>query len=567
MTTVSATSSSTSSTASTSSSTSSTSTDYTSFDTTALVEAKLSSRYSRIDSLNTQITGNQAKIKAYQTLQTDLQSLTTSLEKLRSDPSSSGQSSDVFRARTAYLTASNSSTASTYMAATVAAGTSMGTHSITISQVAKTNILSCTAQTSKTTDLGWSGTFTLGTSAGGSASVNITATMSLGDIADAINAQTSSSGVKASVMKVSDSSYQLILSTSQTGETITASDTSGTLLSDSLGLLDSTGAVQSSAVLQAAQDAKFSVDGVSITRSTNDVSDVLDGVTLHLYAAPSTDTTLNLEIDNDLTSVKDAITSFVDAYNTFRDLVVTNQSTNSDGTASTDATLFGDATLRNVASDAQSILSSAVDEHSLAAIGITFDDNNKLSVNSTTLENALLDDFDGVQSLFAYKMTASSGDLGLIRHPDKSMSFTLDVTVDSSGNLTGASVGGDSSLFTISGGAIKGVAGTAYEGLTLVYTGTTAKSITVDLSQGLADRLYQAADAVSNADTGSLADIIDNLTSTDNDLNDRVSSLEASTTAYKNALTTLYANIASKLSTASYTVNLLKALLNSNSSN
>lgn len=568
MSTVSSTSSTSSSSSSTT--TTSTSTDYTDFNTSDLVEAKLSSRYTRLDSLNTEVSDNETKIAAYQDMQDKLQAVTDTLAKLRGDTSSTGKASDVFRDRTTYLSSSNSSTASTYMSASVDEGTEMGSHTITISQVAKTNIVSTTAQTSESSALNWSGVITLGTGSGSSAtsaSINITATMSLADIADAINNEKDTSGVKASVMKVSDSEYQLVLTSTETGRTITASDTSGSVLSGNLGLIDSSGTIVSDMVLQDAQSAKFTVDGVSITRTSNDIDDVLDGVTLHLYSAPSSDTTLTLEVDNDLSAIKTAVTDFVTAYNTFRDFVVTNQSTASDGTANSDATLFGDSTLRSVAQSVQSILSSSVDEQSLALLGITFDTDNKLEVDETTLDNALQDNLDAVQSLFSYTMTSSSGDLGLVRHPSKDMSFTIDITVDASGALSGASIGGDSSMFTVSNGTITGVAGTDYEGLTMVYTGTTAKSITVELSQGIADQLYTAMDAVSNEDTGSLTDLINSLQSSNDDLDSRISSLEDSISSYKSSLTTLYANMASKIATASNTADLLKALLNANSSN
>lgn len=560
MSSVSSTTSSTSTT-STSSTTSST-TNYDDFDTASLVEAKLESRYNRIDSMETEVSENETKIAAYEDLQGMLQDLTDALETLRGDPSSSGKSSNVFLDRTAYLTSSSSTSASTYMSATVEEGTDLDTHTITITQVAKTNILGSSSQSSRYDTLGVSGTFTIGTSAGGSASITVDTDMSLGDIADAINAEQSTSGVKATVMKVSDSSYQLILTSIETGETITASDTSGTVLTSTLGLLNSSGAINSSNVLQAAQNAIFSVDGVTITRSSNDIDDVLDGVTLHLYSAPSTDTTLTLEISNDLTGIQDAITSLVDTYNTLRDFIVTNQTTASDGTADDTATLYGDSTLRSIASTLQSILSSGTSDTSLAALGITFDDDNKLVVDDSALENALLDNLDDIESLFGYKMTSSSGDLGLVRHPNSSFDFTLDVTVDSSGTLTSASVNGDSSLFTVSGGTIKGATGSIYEGLTLVYTGSTSKSIDVVLTQGIADKMYYSSDAVGNSDSGTLVDVIEALQNNNDTLNDKIDTLTSSTQTYASYLYTLYSNMAAKISEAETTVKLLKALLN-----
>lgn len=564
MSSVSSVSSSTTSTTSSSSSSDSTSTDYADFDTTALVEAKLESRYNRIDSMESDVTENETKIAAYEDLQDKLQSLTTSLASLRSDPSSSGKSSDVFLDRTAYLTSSSSTAASTYMSATVDEGTDLGSHTIAITQVAKANILGSTTQASRYDALSWSGSFKLGTSGGSSATITVTEDMSLGDIADTINAQQSTSGVKATVMKVSDSSYQLVLTSLETGKTITASDSSGTLLSSKLGLLNSSGAINSSNVLQAAQNAIFKVDGVTITRSSNDISDVLDGVTLHLYSAPSTDTTLTLEVSNDLTGIQDAITSFVDTYNTLRDFIITNQTSNSDGTASDSATLYGDATLRSVANTLQSILSSGVGETNLAALGITLDEDNKLVVDDTALGSALLDNLDDIQTLFSYKATMSSGDLSMIRHPNADLDFTLDIKVDSSGNLLSAGVGGNTSLFTVSDGTIKGAEGSIYEGLTLVYTGNTSKSIGVTLSQGIADQMYYATDAVGNDDTGTLNDVVNGLQDSNDTLNDRIDSLTSSTATYSAYLYTLYGNMASKISEAQTTITLLKALLNAN---
>lgn len=556
-----------SSTSSTTSTTSTTSTSSTSFDTAALVEAKLVSRYERIDSLTAEVTANETKIAAYQDMQTLLQTVVDSLESLRSVPGTTGRADDVFRDRTAYLTSSSSTAASTYMAATIAEGVDLDTHTIKIEQVATTNIIASSSQTSKSTALGLSGVFSLGTEDGASADITVTATMTLAEIATAINAEKSTTGVTAAVMKVSDTSYVLTLTTADTGQTIVASDVSGGLLQGSLGVLDSSG--DPASVLQAGNIAKFTVDGVAVERSSNDVDDVLDGITLHLYAAPSTDTTLTLEIDNDLTAVNTAITDFVTAYNAFRDFVISNQETTTDGTATDDATLFGDLTLRTISQNMQAILTSMVDTESLGAVGITFDINNKLVVNDTTLQNVLVDDFDAIQSLFSYSMTSSASDLQLLRHPDSSFNFTLDVTVVD-GTLTAASIGGDSSLFTVSGSSITGVEGTIYEGLVLVYTGKTDKSITVELSQGIADQLSYAVDEVSRSDStdgASIAVLISNLKTSDDKLNDRISTLTTATETYASSLYSLYSNVAAKLAVAETTIALLKALLDSDSNN
>lgn len=566
MTSVSSTTStSTTSTTSTStSSTSSSSSDYDDFDVESLVEAKLASRYERLDSMETEVSENETKIAAYEELQDLLDTLSDTLQTLRSDPSVSGQSDDVFLDRTAYLTSSSSVDASTYMSATVEEGTDLSTHSIVISQIATTNILGSEKQSSRYDALGWTGTFSLGTEDGDSADIEVTSSMSLGDIADAINTETSTTGVVASIMQVSEGSYKLILTTSDTGETITASDVSGTLLSDSLGLVDSNGDIDSDMVLQEAQDAILKVDGVTITRSSNDIDDVLDGITLHLYAA-NADTTLTLEVDNDLTGIQDAVEAFVEAYNAVREFIITNQSTDTDGTAADDAVLYGDSTLRSLNNYLQTIVSSGVGDADLSDLGITLDEDNLLELDTSTLENLLLDDLDTIQSLFSYQMTASSGDLSLVRHPDAALDFTLDITVDDDGNISSVGVDGDTSLFTISGSTIKGAEGTEYEGLTLVYTGSTSKSITVTTTQGIADQLYNAVDTIANEDDGALTTLIDNLEDENDTIEDSISTLESSISTYSEYLYELYSTMAASISEAETTLKLLEALLNASS--
>lgn len=561
--TTSTTSTSTTSTTSTSS-TSSSSSDYDDFDVESLVEAKLASRYERLDSMETEVSENETKIAAYEELQDLLDTLSDTLQTLRSDPSVSGQSDDVFLDRTAYLTSSSSVDASTYMSATVEEGTDLSTHSIVISQIATTNILGSEKQSSRYDALGWTGTFSLGTEDGDSADIEVTSSMSLGDIADAINTETSTTGVVASIMQVSEGSYKLILTTSDTGETITASDVSGTLLSDSLGLVDSNGDIDSDMVLQEAQDAILKVDGVTITRSSNDIDDVLDGITLHLYAA-NADTTLTLEVDNDLTGIQDAVEAFVEAYNAVREFIITNQSTDTDGTAADDAVLYGDSTLRSLNNYLQTIVSSGVGDADLSDLGITLDEDNLLELDTSTLENLLLDDLDTIQSLFSYQMTASSGDLSLVRHPDAALDFTLDITVDDDGNISSVGVDGDTSLFTISGSTIKGAEGTEYEGLTLVYTGSTSKSITVTTTQGIADQLYNAVDTIANEDDGALTTLIDNLEDENDTIEDSISTLESSISTYSEYLYELYSTMAASISEAETTLKLLEALLNASS--
>jgi len=560
--------SSSTSTTTTTSSTTSYSQNRNEFDTTSLVEAAVASRLARADSLETKLSANEAKIAAYEEMQSLLLAMQDSLQALRGDPSSSGQDDDVFLDRTAYLTSSTSTDADTLLSVTVEDGTDLTSHEIEILQVAKVERLGGGTQSSRSDALGWSGSFTLGTtldSVSSSATITVTEDMSLDDIVDAINAESTTTGVTASVIQVSDDEYMMVLTGSETAATIDLADSSGTVLED-LGMVDENG--DKADVLQEAQTAQIEIDGVTIERNSNEIDDAVDGISLTLYKAEEGNI-LTLEVDNSLSDIKEQIEALVETYNSFRDFVLTNQETGDDGTAGDDATLFGDSMLRSTSVQLQTALTSSIDEASLALLGITFDEDNKLELDEDTLDDALLNSLDDVQALLTYQATSSSSNLSLLRHGDgpASAEFTLDITVDDDGDISAVSVDGDSSLFSFDAdtGRIIGADGSDYEGLTLVFTGSTDQSISVSLSQGIADSMWQAVETVADEYDGLLSDMIGDLEDADDTLQTRIDTIESNAESYRTYLLEKYARIEAKLAEAQSVLDLLEAITNTES--
>lgn len=576
----------------TNSATSSTSAGYATytsgFNATELAQIGYEGRLAKADSLSTKVTANQTKISAYQNLQSLLQSVQSPLKALRNSVQAKGSASDAFLSRSIALASSDSTAANSYLGATVAYGTTLGSHDITVNQVAKVERLgSISEMSSASSALSLSGTFTLGTasaedgSGATSAVISISSDMTLADIAGAINVSQSATGVIASVVQTSDSKYMLVLTGATTDRTLSLTPGGGTDVLQSLGIT-SDGSGTKADVLQSAQAAKLTIDGVAVTRSTNTISDAIKGVTLSLYkpsvatvystttsggstttSASVTSTTLSLDVANDTSTVETNINAFVSAYNSLRDFVLTNQSLSTSGTTASDsAVLFGDSILRSVTSSVQSILSSEVNGLSLGKLGISFDVNNYLQIKTATLENALDNSFDSVQALFSYQASSSSGNLQLLSHNDTLTSATLnfDLTVDGSGKLSGVSCNGDNSLFTVDGGSIKGAAGTIYEGMAFVFVGNTNQSITVNLSSGIAERLYSTISEFADSTSGQIANAVSSLTSQDNDLSSRITAIQSDAEAYRQFLLTKYSNIAAKLATAQTTLALLAAL-------
>lgn len=552
MTTISSVTTNTSSTSTTSSAVST--------DWDALIEEAVAAKLSKADSIETKITTNEAKISAYAEMQSLLQDIADAAEALRAPSGTLAKDADVFNDRASYLTANGDVEASSTVSVTAAAGTDVGTYDLVVKQLAKSHKVASDAQSSKTTDLGSAGVFSLKVEGGTAVEITVTEDMSLADLAEAINDTSATSGVKATVLQVTSGSYKLVLTATDTGKDITAAAVSGDDVLATLGVLDENGAFANE--LQAAQDAVIELDGVEITRDSNEIDDAIDGLTFYLYNVTPDDTSITVEIETDYSAVKEAVQALVDAYNAYREWAVTQQATATGGTASDDAVLFGDGTLRSVNLSVASALSTMVGELSLSGIGITYDSSNMLELDEDALDDALLENLDAVQSLFTFDLTSSSSDLMLLaRGSGAPSSFTLDVAVDGSGAVTSASVGGDSSLFTVSGNRIIGVAGTAYEGFSFVFAGDTSQSITLTTSYGLAERLYAVADGAADTADGSLQALIDSLQDQNTDYASKVSDIESKAEDYRTTLETRYANYQATISKAQSTLAYLEAIL------
>ena len=144
--------------------------------------------------------------------------------------------------------------------------------------------------------------------------------------------------------------------------------------------------------------------------------------------------------------------------------------------------------------------------------------------------------------------------------------FTLDLTVDGSGHLTSASVGGDTSLFTVSGNAIIGNTGTPYAGMAFDYTGSTSQSIVVTSTSGIASLLNGIADTAADPSFGSLQTLTSSLQTEGTSLQQQVSDIQSSAAAYQTQLQTQYAQYQAAIQEAQNTLTYLSALLNSKSS-
>jgi len=134
--------------------------------------------------------------------------------------------------------------------------------------------------------------------------------------------------------------------------------------------------------VQSASNAGIELDGISISKSSNTVTDVIDGVTLNLQSAGSGTITFT----SDTSKVKQNISNFVDAYNTVLTFIK-EQFTYDTNKKTTSGPLFGNNTLMSIQQKLRGIVSGAVPGLSgnytyLSQIGIRTGEDGKLSINA-----------------------------------------------------------------------------------------------------------------------------------------------------------------------------------------
>ncbi len=219
-------------------------------------------------------------------------------------------------------------------------------------------------------------------------------TDSLEAIATAIDAV---SGVTATVTSSgsgTDTVYRLEIVGDSGAPTFT--DDSNVLVT--LGVLEKGIANQ----IDAAQDASFTVDGISMTRSSNAVDDAIENVQLQLLdetgASPVTVT-----VAANSQAAADAVQDLVTYYNQVIDLMNENQQFNTD--TNEGGALFGSPTVLTLEVDLRQMVMGLVDtlggDLILASqAGISTDEHDQLVFDRTEFLDALGSDPVGVQRLF-----------------------------------------------------------------------------------------------------------------------------------------------------------------------
>ena len=397
-------------------------------DTNALIDAmSKASRAQKVDPLTKEVTNLTDTDTTLETLKDKFSALKDSIYNF-STISGGG------------LSKTATSTNEAYVGATAANSAVNGSYSVTVSQLARNGTVSFGHSFATTTDTLTAGSISIDVGTGSdkkTITYTSTGTQTAADFVASFNEQSAANGncATASIVNVGTSGspdYRVMISSNNSGTT------KGTLaITSSITELDP---LDVATATTAAQNASFSINGVSIIRENNAVSDVITGITFNLQGAGSATVT----VADDITATATKIQDWVDKYNDIITFVTENNQIIRDDSGSEVKNVFKPLADTSIDDNAvQSFRDALASIHSeisgtavniMADLGITTQRDGTLKFDKTQFETAMAASPSSVNSVlqqFADTVSTTGGTIDqYIRYQG-----SFDLTINSNKTL------------------------------------------------------------------------------------------------------------------------------------
>ena len=220
--------------------------------------------------------------------------------------------------------------------------------------------------------------------------VDLSTALTLSEIRDAINTDPANPGVTATIILGNNGNQKLVLTAGESGaaSALTLSRTGGNRTN--LQLQEVNNIAGNTSLL----DAEISVDGYHVTRPSNTIDDVIQGVTLDLHGTDP-GTSYTLDIARDTEAVADSVRAFVDAFNEMRSTITGLQK----------GELQGDGSLLSIERSLFSVINTPATGlpsglSYLTEIGVSFLKDGTMTVDDADLDSALTNNFNAVSEIF-----------------------------------------------------------------------------------------------------------------------------------------------------------------------
>jgi flagellar hook-associated protein 2 len=468
-------------------------------DTDLIIQSLLVNQQLRVDAINTRIEDDATRRRAF----TDVKTSLDTFQDLVND-----FSDEVFENRTI------ESTDESVLTATADGDSTLAQYDIVVNQLATRSVATFGAAQGSANAVIGAGSLNINLQGGESFNVTLTDSGStLTDLRTAINDQYGSD-LQASIIEVNPGSFELVVSTLNTGADFEILDDGDAGQSNIVGFSNA-GPITTE---QSAQNASFTLDGINITRAGNEITDVLEGVEFTLRGTGST----NLGIETDLDRIVSDFQEFANGYNDVLSQIdrVTNRET---------GVLAGDNDLNGLRTSLQGFITRFVPNidqiniRSGGEVGITslsqigFETNSRtgaISVDAEDLRTALEDNFTEVQNLVLGNSTSSNPNVALSSNTGNAFSgtITLDTIAD-----TASFDGSTPEALIRNGNILSTQSDSSFSGF-IFSAGAASSSVTLQVSAGLANILDQQLETFT-----SFSGVINDRTST---IDSRTRSLE-----------------------------------------
>lgn len=478
-------------------------------DVNSIVTQLMAIEQQPLKALDTKQAEYQAQLSAYGQLQGALSSFQSAMQGL--------STASQFNAVTAMPSDSTVASASATSTAIP------GSYAINVSTLAQAQQLASSALASTTTVVGTGTlTFQFGTWNGSSFSANAstpsktvtidTAHNTLSGIRDAVNA--ANIGVTATIVN-DGTGFRLVFASNSAGTAnslkITVSGDGDGNNTDAAGLSQLAydpaavaGSGKNLSQTLAAQDATLTVNGISITKSSNTISDVIQGVTLNLLKQSASTT---ITVAQNSSAVQSGVQNFVKAYNTLSQTI--GGLTAYDASTGQAAILQGDYSTLSILNQVRSLLNRPITGlsgpyTSLSQIGVSFQTDGTLALDSSKLQSALANNFSAVAGLFAGVGQTSDSLVSYVSGGDQTVPGQYSVSISQLGTqgvLNGVTTAGLAST----GGTFNApvVLDATNNTLNLILDGV--QSGTISIAQGTYTTTAQLTAAIQSAINGDSA--------------------------------------------------------------
>lgn len=372
----------------------------TGIDTEKIISGLLDIQQTQIDRLQVRRQSIQGKQAAYESLEVQLRSLDSIADQLARPQSS------VFHSRT--VSVSNESR----IFANASTRAAVGTYQLHVDELARTHQVVSNGFSAADAEL-TQGTIDISLGSATASTITIdSSNNTLEGLANAINA--SDAGISATLINdgtTFGTPFRLLLTANETG------------VENSINLVNSLALSSGNAVLpefdfgnpvQTATNAQVrlgtGVGALTVVSASNEIENLIQGVTLNLLSADAGQE-LQIRVEADPQPSGTAIKDLVDTYNAIMDFI--DELVRFDSETDRAGLLIGDRTVSDIQNDLRSVILDVVPGldsgvNRLSVLGISLNNNTRLTVNETRLVEVLSGRVEGISENDVKNLFSSS---------------------------------------------------------------------------------------------------------------------------------------------------------------